>query len=76
MLKDKPRITRSDADVAFDIALRAGRLSKQQGTPNYVGDYMYMGTASDGVSDAFKHIRTRQYLPLLGAYAQRHEVRE
>ena len=50
-----------DSHLAFEEAIRAGRLSADQQSPLYAGNYMYMGTW-DGL-DAFKHVDTRQYLP-------------
>lgn len=49
---------------AFDRAIRHGRLSADVNAPNYAGNYMFMGKARDGRTDAFKHISTRQYLPV------------
>ena len=54
-----------DADLAFDTALADGRLSMDELAPNFVGNYMYMGTTIDG--DLFKQIMTREYLPFTGA---------
>lgn len=54
----------TEANVAFDIAIRQGRLSADARQPNYAGNYMYMGFTRDGKNDAFKHRLTREYLPL------------
>ena len=48
-------------DIAFDEAIKAGRLSDDTKSPVYAGAYMYMGTAN-GV-DLFKNVLTREYLP-------------
>ena len=53
---------RYEANVAFELALQTGRLSHNQKAANFVGNYMYMGKARDGKTDAFKHSLTRQYL--------------
>ena len=50
-----------DPQDAFSEAVYTGRLSVYKEAPNYVGNFMYMGTRN-GV-DLFKHIETRQYLP-------------
>lgn len=56
----------NDAIKAFTKAVEEGRLNRNPGTLNYVGDYMYMGPTIDGKHDAFKNIVTRQYLPIKG----------
>lgn len=48
-----------DPHDAFNEAIESGRLSASPGC-NYAGDFMYMGTYSEG--DAFKHKDTRRYL--------------
>lgn len=53
---------RAEANVAFDIAIRQGRLSANERDVNYAGHYMFMGKARDGHTDAFKHRMTREYL--------------
>ena len=49
-----------EADAAFDAAITQGRLSPLEDAPNYVGDFMYMGSV-DGRAK-FKHYNTREYL--------------
>lgn len=51
----------TEANVAFDIAIRQGRLSADERHPNYAGNYMYMGLDGAG-NDAFKHRLTRRYI--------------
>ena len=51
---------RDDPAIAFDEAVKQGRLSYSSGDENYVGHYMYMGTDANG-KDMFKHILTRKY---------------
>ena len=53
--------TYNDPQAIFEKALASGRLSHDRNAPNYVGNYMYMGTI-DG-RDLFKHSLTRRYLP-------------
>lgn len=53
---------RAEADTAFEKAIHEGRLSCNPAHPKYAGDYMYMGKACDGRTDAFKHRMTREYL--------------
>jgi hypothetical protein len=50
---------------AFEEAIKEGRLSEDKNAWNWAGHYMYMGPTMDGKADAFKHIDTRQYLPLV-----------
>lgn len=50
-----------ETEVAFYRAIRSGRLSGIPTAENYVGNYMYMGTALNGRA-MFKHIETRQYI--------------
>jgi len=57
--KNDPRY---ETDMAFETALLTGRLSETMGQPNYVGDYMYMGTHPKTRRAAFKHRDTREYL--------------
>ncbi len=52
--------TFKNPDVAFDDAIRTGRLSTISTNNLYAGKYMYMGTYN-GV-DSFKNINTRQYI--------------
>ncbi len=49
-----------DSQIAFNNAIKDGRLSDNPNSPVYAGKYMYMGT-QNGV-DTFKHIDTRKYL--------------
>ena len=49
------------ANQAFENAIKEGRLSLDEESNNYAGDYMYMGKNSKGV-DCFKHIHTRTYI--------------
>jgi len=46
---------------AFETAIEAGRLSADEYSTIYAGNYMYMFTNDAGVSQ-FKHNSTRQYL--------------
>ena len=55
---------RAEANVAFDLAIRQGRLSDRPSAPNFAGNYMFMGHSKG--QDHFKHIETRQYLAPLG----------
>lgn len=52
----------AEIDAVFESALATGRLSKDTGAANYVGDYMYMGTHPKTGRAAFKHRDTREYL--------------
>lgn len=54
-------MTFRDSQTAFDDAIRAGRLSADQGSPLFAGRFMYMGT-NDAGRDLFKNTNTRQYL--------------
>lgn len=56
-------MTFRDSNEAFADAIKAGRLSDFRLAANYAGKYMYMGTNEAG-EDLFKHIDTRQYLPV------------
>ena len=49
-----------DSQVAFNEAIKAGRLSANPDASNFAGRYMYMGTWSG--KDAFKNINTREYI--------------
>ena len=53
--------TMNDHSIAFESAIKSGRLSEDPKSDIYAGDYMYMGTNQDGI-DLFKHIDTRKYL--------------
>lgn len=57
------RQTSLDANMAFEKALRDGRLSHDTSAPNWVGHYMYMGFNADIGRDCFKHREARRYLP-------------
>ena len=48
-------------EEAFENAIRQGRLSLDEASSNYVGDFMWMGKNSEGL-DAFKNSTTRQYI--------------
>ena len=56
-------IVKDDVPAVFRQAIAEGRLSNNSPTKN-AAFYMYMFTDDDGV-DQFKHIDTRQYLPVL-----------
>lgn len=53
---------------AFEVAIRAGRLSDDPKAENYAGKFMYMGTQTASYrplrqqKDLFKNIVTREYL--------------
>jgi hypothetical protein len=49
-----------DATLAFDAAIKEGRLSVDPQAKNYAGHFMYMGTTDAGL-DLFKHGITREY---------------
>lgn len=49
-----------DAEKLFSQAIMTGRLSEVEGSANFAGDFMYMG--SKGGRHLFKHIGTREYL--------------
>lgn len=51
----------SDHIMAFSDAIEEGRLTEDETSPNFAGDYMYMGTDDNG-HHMFKHIVTREYL--------------
>ena len=61
---------RDAARVAFDKAIKEGRLSDNKNKWNYAGDFMYMGVGAGSV-DLFKHRETRNYI---GALPLRWEV--
>ena len=46
---------------AFEAAIEAGRLSADEHSTIYAGNYMYMFTSDNGTTQ-FKHNETRQYL--------------
>ena len=58
----KPTFKNSAA--AFNEAIKQGRLNTNHQSPLYAGNWMYMGTWSDGIGlvDQFKNIDTRKYL--------------
>ncbi len=49
-----------EADACFANAICEGRLSQNEKSSHYAGNYMYMGTVNG--RDQFKHINTREYL--------------
>ncbi len=49
------------AKVAFEEAIKAGRLNENEKDPLFAGNYMYMGRKAG--RDYFKSIDTRDYLP-------------
>ena len=55
-------VTFKPADQAFDQAIAQGRLSADQNSHVYAGNYMYMGTSAN--VDQFKRIDNREYLPV------------
>lgn len=59
-----------DSQVAFEVAISTGRLSRDPQVENFAGHYMYMGSLYMGslktgidIRHTFKHIETRKYLP-------------
>lgn len=52
----------NESQIAFDNAIKIGRLSLDKNAPNYVGFYMYMGVDDKSGKDLFKHYDTREYL--------------
>ena len=50
---------KTESEMAFDIAIKSGRLSDDPIKPNYAGSYMYMGFY--GGKYNFKDIITRKY---------------
>ena len=61
MRRNLEREYRFDANAAFELAIKQGRLSADKTAPNYAGRYMFMGPNNG--RDAFKHIMTRECLP-------------
>ena len=61
---DYMNFTHKDPIEAFFQAVGEHRLSIDPSVNTYAGNYMYMGTWSNGgpVKDQFKHIDTRKYL--------------
>lgn len=49
-----------DAQMAFEDAIRFGRLSTDKNAPNFAGRFMYMGTVNG--RDLFKDICSRAYM--------------
>ena len=49
------------AKVAFEEAIKSGRLSEDEKAPNYAGNFMYMGSKAGKA--LFKDSMTRDYLP-------------
>ncbi len=56
------QIEANDSSQAFGKAIAAGRLSEDENSPNYAGNYMFMGYQGVTGKSLFKHIDTRQYL--------------
>jgi hypothetical protein len=50
----------TDADSAFEAAIKAGRLSPDEAADNYAGHYMFMGLKPGTGKALFKHTMTRQ----------------
>lgn len=50
-----------EVEVAFEKAIKQGRLSREPNAKNYVGLYMYMGLSQYNGVPMFKNINTRQY---------------
>jgi hypothetical protein len=50
-----------NSHLAFEEAIRVGRLSSDSRSPLFAGNFTYMGTW-EGI-DAFKHVHTGEYLP-------------
>lgn len=48
--------------IAFEGAIRSGRLSADEKAENFAGNFMFMGYAEGGKKAQFKHIDTREYL--------------
>ena len=46
---------------AFEAAIQLGTLSAEQDSPNFAGQFMYMGTDAER-GHAFKHVDSRQYV--------------
>ena len=62
-------MTFQNPQLAFEAAIKAGRLSNDPKAANYAGKYMYMGT-DDEDNDLFKHIDTRRYLDAIVIYPE------
>ena len=50
---------KDESEMAFDIAIKSGRLSDDPLEDNYAGSYMYMGFYAGKYN--FKNITTREY---------------
>ena len=59
-VKDESVVTFRNAQEAFSDAIKAGRLSADENSPIYAGNFMYMGTRNG--RDLFKDSLTREYL--------------
>tara|TARA_Y100000401_G_C8253063_1_gene189242 strand:- start:384 stop:668 length:285 start_codon:yes stop_codon:yes gene_type:complete len=66
-LEEKRRyeVARKRSQSAFERAIASGRLSDNEDSIRYAGDWMFMYTSAENV-DMFKHRETRKYLPLEG----------
>ena len=62
----------NDHRIAFERAIKQGRLSTVETSAFYVGHFMYIGT-KDG-HDLFKHVDTRAYLSTRPCHAQPHSI--
>ena len=60
-MPNQEELDQAKADRAFDEAIGRGIFSLDKTRTNYVGGWMYMFTAVDGVH-AFKSIDTREYI--------------
>lgn len=50
------------ANSAFDKAIAEGRLSADEASPLFAGNFMFMGFSWDGKTASFKNSNTREYL--------------
>ena len=57
----------SSPEQAFEKAMKTGRLSADKKSPNYVGNFMYMGDNKDAEA-TFKHSILRMYLNTDGTH--------
>jgi len=55
-----PELGFRDPEEAFEEAIKTQRLSRDPGSDNFSGNYMYMYTDESG-KDFFKNIITRNY---------------
>lgn len=53
----------NESKRAFNKAIQEGRLSEDKNAHNFAGKFMYMGNPHG--QDLFKHIWTREYLPIV-----------